>query len=56
MKQLCYFGKVCDLEFIKKHKGVYLFYFIATLFTRTEIENFVLKMHKVCFKILGITS
>ena len=27
MQQLCYFAKVCDREFNKKHKGVNLFSF-----------------------------
>ena len=49
VKQSCYFEKVCDHEFNKKEKRVYLF-------SLQEIDNFALKRHKRCFEILGITA
>ena len=54
MNQSCYFAKICDREFIKKH--------ISNLFLlhlRVHEKRLTIlceKKHKMCFKMLEIIS
>ena len=50
MKQSCYFVKVCDRKFNKKHIGV--IYFIVTLYRLTNLRERETKDVSICWGLL----